>query len=196
MTKQTISAFVATVLIIIGAGVGVAWASSDHESSGNDIEPVTFEITENATQFAFDEAPVFDDGMPAYGNPFVTQGYIYKAGTLDDGGGVNPDGSPTHPEAVIGTWICEGVLIGDGARTVSGPWVISTQVYDFDAFDGFDAVITHGVETPTVGEPVERAVIGGTGPHAGAEGRQLQILEGFNGSGGVNLTVTLIPEGS
>jgi len=197
MTKQAITALIA--LTIVGVGAGVAWASSNSAStanapSGNDIEPFTFEIAENATRFAFDDAPVFDDGMPAYGNPFVTQGYIYEQATLADGGGVNPDGSPTHPEAVIGTWICEGVLIGDGARTVSGPWVVSTQVFDFDAFDGFDAVVTHGVETPVVGEPVERAVIGGTGSHAGAAGKQIQALEGFNGSGGVNLTVTLIPE--
>ena len=194
MSKQAITAFIAAVLIIGGLGAGVAWAASDDESSSEQVEPVTVEIAENATRFAFDEAPVFDDGMPAYGNPFVTQGYIYESGTLAAGGGVNPDGSPTHPEAVIGTWICEGVLIGDGARTESGPWVVSTQVFDFDAFDGFDSVITHGVETPVAGEPVERAVIGGTGSHAGAEGRQIQVLEGFNDSGGVNLTVTLAPE--
>ncbi len=49
-------------------------------------EPLAgFDEAEDLSRFVFAPAPVFDDGMPAYGNPFVTQGYIYHAGTLDDG---------------------------------------------------------------------------------------------------------------
>src|SRR5690606_5943756 len=32
------------------------------------------DISENMSRFSFDEAPVFDDGMPAFGNDFITQG--------------------------------------------------------------------------------------------------------------------------
>ncbi len=187
-----VAAVAAGVTAAAAVGIGAALAASDGDNEGAS-QPVTFEVVENGTRFAFDEAPVFDDGMPGYGNPFVTEGYIYEAGTLADGGGVNPDGSPTHPDAVIGTWICEGTLIGDGARTESGPWVVSTQVFDFVDFDGDDAVITNGVEIPAVGEEVQRAIVGGTGEHVGASGVQRQVLEGFNDSAGVNLSVTFEP---
>lgn len=173
-------------------GIGAAYAASDTDG-GDPTDAFSFEVAENGTRFAFDESPVFDDGMPGYGNPFVTEGYIYEEGTLADGGGVNPDGSPTHPDAVIGTWICEGTLIGDGARTSTGPWVVSTQVFDFDEFDGLDALITSGVEISDIGEEVQRAVVGGTGEHVGAVGTQHQVLEAFNDSAGVNLSITLQP---
>ncbi|MGB3734105.1 MAG: hypothetical protein WA964_04055 [Ilumatobacter sp.] len=192
MSTRTIAAASIAAVGLGIAGLGVAYAGSD-DSYADEPETFEFEVAEDATRFAFDDAPVFDDGLPAYGNPFVTQGYIYEPGTLADGGGVNPDGSPTHPEAVIGTWTCEGVLIGDGAHTESGPWVVSTQVYDFGEFDGDDIVITHGVETPEIGADVQRAIIGGTGEHVGAVGEQTQVLEAFNDSEGVNLSVTFEP---
>ncbi|MDJ0768974.1 MAG: hypothetical protein QNJ12_09275 [Ilumatobacter sp.] len=192
MSPRTIAVGAAAVAALGVLGFGVVNAASD-DRPDETAELLEFEVAEDATRFVFDDAPVFDDGLPAYGNPFVTQGYIYEPGTLADGGGVNPDGSPTHPDAVIGTWTCEGFLIGDGARTESGPWVISTQVFDFGEFDGDDIVISHGIETPVVGEDVQRAIIGGTGEHAGAVGTQTQTLEAFNDSEGVNLTVTLEP---
>ncbi len=198
MSKRTAALGVAA-LTLAGLGATAAWATTDGDRpdsgrSTDETEIVQFEIAEDATRFVFDDTPVFDDGLPSYGNPFVTQGYIYEPGTLASGGGVNPDGSPTHPDAVIGTWLCEGFLIGDGARTEAGPWVVSTQVYDFGAFDGADVVISHGIETPEIGEAVERAIIGGTGSHVGADGTQIQVLESFNDSEGVNLTITLQPE--
>lgn len=191
MSTRKIFAGTAAMVGVCAVGIGAAAAWPEDSPSA---EPFSFEIAEDANRFAFDEAPVFDDGMPAYGNPFVTQGYIYEAGTLLDGGGVNPDGSPTHPEAVIGTWICEGVMIGDGAHTEAGPWVVSNQIFDFGDFDGADVVLSSGLESPELGEPIERAIIGGTGEHAGAAGVQVQALEAFNESGGVNLSVTLQPE--
>ncbi len=193
MSKRTAAVGIAAALTIAGIGATAALAASDDEAGGN-ADTLQYEIAEDATRFVFDDAPVFDDGLPSYGNPFVTQGYIYEPGTLAAGGGVNPDGGPTHPDAVIGTWICEGFLIGDGARTEAGPWVVSTQVFDFGAFDGADVIISHGIETPEIGEAVERAIIGGTGSHVGADGTQIQVLESFNDSEGVNLTVTLRPE--
>jgi hypothetical protein len=194
MSKRTAAAGLAAVLTVAGLGATVAWAAADEEDPGQTVGAFRYEIAEDATRFVFDDTPVFDDGLPSYGNPFVTQGYIYELGTLADGGGVNPDGSPTHPDAVIGTWICEGFLIGDGARTESGPWVVSTQVFDFGAFDGTDVIVSHGIETPEIGQAVERAIIGGTGEHVGADGAQIQVLESFNDSEGVNLTITLRSE--
>ena len=35
--------------------------------------------------------------MPAYGNPFVTEGYLYPSGTLGGSNGVLPDGRPEFP---------------------------------------------------------------------------------------------------
>lgn len=189
--KLVIGAIAAATL---GAGgLGATYVATDEGSTDEAREVFEFEVAEDATLFAFDDAPVFDDGLPAYGNPFVTQGYIYEAGTLADGGGVNPDGSPTHPDAVIGTWTCEGFMIGDGAHTEAGPWVISTQVFDFGDFDGEDIVISHGIETPEIGQDVQRAIIGGTGEHVGAAGIQTQTLEAFNASEGVNLSISLQP---
>lgn len=186
----TFGAVAAAALAVVGIGAAYAGAEGDDEAPS---EAFSFEIAENGTRFAFDEAPVFDDGMPGYGNPFVTEGYIYEAGTLAEGGGVNSDGSPTHPEAVIGTWLCEGTLIGDGARTETGPWVVSNQVFDFGEFDGLDTVVTSGVEISDIGEEVERAIVGGTGEHVGAVGTQHQVLEAFNASEGVNLSITFEP---
>ena len=194
MSVRAIATAAAAASIVTSVGATVAWAVSGEASPAYETQPLAFEIAEDATRFAFDDAPVFDDGLPSYGNPFVTQGYIYQLGTLAAGGGVNPDGSPTHPDAVIGTWTCEGFLIGDGAHTEAGPWVVSTQVFDFGAFDGADIVVSHGIETPEIGEVVERAIIGGTGSHTGADGTQIQVLESFNDSDGVNLTVTLRPK--
>lgn len=174
---------------VIGSG---ALAVGDDEPTQTD-EPLVVEVSEDASRFVFDDAPLFDDGLPAYGNSFVTQGYIYEEGTLADGGGVNPDGTPTHPDAVLGTWTCEGFFIGDGARTSSGPWVITTQVFDFGELDGDDTIVSHGIELSDAGVEVGRAIVGGTGDHAGAAGVQNQTLEGFNDAEGVNLSVTFEP---
>ena len=133
-----------------------------------DPPPARFEVAENGLRFAFASAPVHDDGMPAYGNPFVTEGYLYPSGTLGGSNGVLPDGQPEFPEKVIGTWICRGYMIGDGAHTESGPWVTSTQTYNFGAAFGAITLITEGFELADKGVAVTRAVIGGTGPFRGA----------------------------
>ena len=104
--------------------------------------PKAFDVAEDITRFTFAAAPVFDDGMPAYGNAFVTQGYIYPAGTLSDGAeGVNPDGSPAYPDLVIGTWTCDGYFVGDGMRTETGAIVITRQVHQFDTGE---ILVSHG----------------------------------------------------
>lgn len=71
-------------------------------------------------RFVFDEVTVFPSGMSAYGNPIITQGYIYPYGTLERGNGVLADGSPEFPELVIGEWTCRGYSVGKGAETTTG----------------------------------------------------------------------------
>lgn len=84
-------------------------------------EVIKFDIAEDATRFVFDEAPV-DEGskLPLYGNPFVTQGYIYPPGTLGPSNGVLATGEPEFPELVIGEWTCRGWFVGDGALSTTG----------------------------------------------------------------------------
>ncbi len=147
------------------------------------------EVAEDGTRFVFDEAPVFENGYPAYGNGFVTQGYIYPAGTLDGSNGVNPDGSPEFPDAVIGEWTCFGYFVGDGANTTEGAWVVTTQVFDFHSdVVGDDSIVTIGPETPADAGPAVRAVVGGTGRFGGVDGEVTQVTLGHNASDGVDAT--------
>lgn len=159
-----------------------------------------FDVAESGPKFVFDEAPLLNSGpnagFPAYGNPFVTQGYIYPHGTLTDSNGVNAeDGSPEFPELVIGIWTCRGYFIGNGADTVSGPWVITTQHYEFydqagyspDKYSTRRNLVTDGYELVDKNVPGLRAVTGGTGPYRFSRGQAEQILLGHNQSEGVNL---------
>jgi hypothetical protein len=144
-----------------------------------------FDVAEDLTRFVYDQAPVFDDNMPAYGNAFVTQGYVYPAGTL--GGGIEgtlPDGSPAFPDKVIGTWTCDGYYVGDGFRTQTGTVVITRQVM---AFDDGDVLITQGPELVQTDVEIVRAVTGGTGAYAHAPGEIRQTLLGMSDGYGVRL---------
>lgn len=148
-----------------------------------------FDVAEDGTRFVFAEQPVHDDGMPAYGNAFVTQGYIYPEGTLDGTNGVLSDGSPEFPDQVLGTWTCRGWFIGDGAHTTTGAWVVTTQIYGFA-----DAIlVTDGYELADIDVPGERAITGGTGAYASVSGEGEQFLLGFNATEGANLRISLHP---
>jgi hypothetical protein len=150
-----------------------------------------FDVAEDATRFAFAPQPVHDDGMPAYGNAFVTQGYIYPEGTLDGSNGVLTDGSPEFPDQVLGEWTCRGWFVGDGAHTTTGPWVITTQVYNFGGEFGDATLITDGYEVADMNVLSERAITGGTGPFTGASGAGAQTLLGYNATEGVDLRFEL-----
>lgn len=152
-----------------------------------------FDIAENGTKFTPDDTPVFDDGLPAFGNEFITEGYIYPAGTLNGPNGVNPDGSPQFPDKVIGRWTCRGWHVGDGAHTVSGPWVITHQLFDLDHTPGKITIATDGFEAPDVGVPFERAITGGTGIFSEIRGDSTQVFLGFNPSLGVSFQVEIRP---
>jgi len=151
-----------------------------------------FDVAEDLSRFVYDEAPVFDDGMPGYGNAFVTQGYVYPAGTLDGGvEGTLADGSPAFPDKVIGTWTCDGYYVGDGFRTQTGAVVITRQVIVFD--DG-DMIITQGPELAETDVAITRAVTGGTGDYADAPVEIRQTLLGMTDGYGVRLQMEFADE--
>jgi hypothetical protein len=151
-----------------------------------------FDVAEDMFRFAFADAPVHEDGLPAHGNAFITQGYIYPYGTLSESSGVNPDGSPEFPELVLGEWICRGWFVGEGAHASSGVWVVTTQLYSFGEAENAGAVlVSDGYEIADVGVPVARAITGGTGPFALARGTGEQTFLGFNTTEGVNLRFEL-----
>jgi hypothetical protein len=148
-----------------------------------------FDVAEDLTRFVYAETPRFEDDMPAYGNAFITQGYIYPAGPIDGGvEGTLGDGSPAFPDKVIGTWTCDGYFVGDGMRTETGTFVVSRQIFQFE--DG-GLLITQGPERVENGVPVTRAVTGGTGDYAGVGPEMVQVMLGMSDGYGVRLQMTL-----
>jgi hypothetical protein len=174
-------------LTLIETQEGAAWFSNPILKT----KIIRFDVSENAKRFVFDETPVHDDGAPAYGNEFVTEGYIYPFGTLNGTNGVNQDGGPEFPDRVIGIWTCRGWHVGEGAKTVSGPWVVTHQLFDLGGKPGQVTLTTDGVELVDIDAPVKRAVIGGTGPYAEARGEATQTMIGFNQLNGVNLRLEI-----
>lgn len=196
LLRLLLAAFVLSAIVLAPASstaaqpVAASTANTDRADVTGGVD-----IAEDGTRFAFDtNGPLLDNGYPAYGNAFVTQGYLYPKGTLNDTDGVLPDGSPEFPDLVVGTWTCWGFMIGDGAATVNGPWVISTQLFEFD--DGTGTVVTVGTEAPPGNPAVTRAITGGTGRFANARGQVAQTALGFNASEGVNATVEFDAIGS
>jgi hypothetical protein len=193
LTRKSVALFIVLALLIGGYAAATTAAANQagENASAAQVKTVKFDVAEDATRFVFDEKPVDEDGLPAYGNSFVTQGYIYPHGTLDDTNGVKPNGEPQFPKKVIGEWTCRGWFVGEGASTESGPWVSTTQLYDLGDKPGEVTLVTDGSEIADVGVPSKRAITGGTGPYREAAGEGSQKLLGFNESEGVNLRFEL-----
>lgn len=186
-TTRWIAVAAMTAVVVIGASMAVAAGDGPPDDRPGRPAPFAVDVAEDGTRFVFDEAPVLDNGYPAYGNSFVTQGYIYPVDTLDETNGVLDDGSPEFPDDVIGEWTCWGYFVGEGADTTDGPWVITTQVFEFSgATTGESTIVTTGFETPAGAGPAFRAVTGGTGEWAGSGGEVVQLTLGHNASEGVN----------
>ncbi len=175
--------FILAMLIAL-FGLTGAYAALAQDSSAQSL---AIEVAEDGNRFIFGTEQLYDDGMPMYGSPFVTQGYIYPVGTLNGSNGVLPNGEPEFPELVIGEWTCYGWMIGEGAYTESGVWVVSTQIYQFED----NIIVTNGFEIADLNVPVARAITGGTGQYNGARGQMEQTLLGFTDEMGVNLSVEL-----
>ena len=147
---------------------------------------MAFDVAEDHTRLFMSDAPVHDDGMPAHGNAFISQGYLYPAGTLaPDTTGVLADGSPAFPDLVLGTWTCDGFFVGEGANAATGVWLVSRQIFDFG--DG-DVLITQGTEIVDTGVENLRPITGGTGDYDMVDGGVYQTLLGFNDHMAVNAT--------
>lgn len=186
---KTVASLLSFALMFVAGMMtsSMALAGESEALANVGIRVLEFDVAENATRFVFDEAPVHEDlnpPQPAYGNPFITEGYIYPLNTLNSNNGVNPDGSPAFPDKVIGRWTCRGWFVGDGMKTVTGPPVITTQLYDLG---DQHTLISEGYEIADVNVEVLRGITGGTGPFMFARGQAAQTLLGFNAAGGVDL---------
>lgn len=148
--------------------------------------PMAFDVAEDHTRIHMAAAPVNENGMPAHGNAFVSQGYIYPEGTLADGiVGVLEDGSPAFPDLVLGTWTCDGYFVGEGGNATTGVWIISRQTF---AFNDGTTVVTQGTEIADIGQPNLRPVTGATGDFADIDGGLIQTTLGFNDFWGLSAT--------
>ena len=152
----------------------------------------TIDVACDANSFVF-QGPEIPGVGPAYGASFVVQGVIYPAGTFAAHGvdsGLRPDGTPEFPELVIGTWTCRGWFVGDGFATLTGPFVVTTQIYDLDPDSpGSNTLVSEGLELIDLDTPFLRAVTGGTGPNRGVTSGQVsQTAVGANATGLFNFT--------
>ena len=183
----------AAFTLLVGAAAVPDPALADDRHQGAQVEVLKFDIAENGHRFSFDARPLNPDGSPAYGNEFITEGYIYKPGTLNNSSnGVNPDGSAEFPDRVIGRWSARGWHVGKGGQTTEGPWVVTTQIFDFGPSVGIRSIVTEGYETPEIDVPIKRAITGGTGRYVAAKGEQTQWMLRFpNPSFGLNARIEL-----
>ena len=137
-----------------------------------------FDVAEDGTRFTWGGEPSLTSGMPEHDTPYITQGYIYPAGTLDGSNGVRADGSPEFPDKVLGQWTCWGWWVGAGKPGETAPWI---------------TLVSEGYSLDDVDVPLPRAVVGGTGPLTGASGIQLETILGHNASQGVDFHYEVRP---
>ncbi len=140
----------------------------------------------DANTFRF-SGPADEDGNPAGGANFIVEGVIYKPGTFAEFGndrGLTPEGEPEFPDRVIGRWTCRGWFTNDGIATVTGPFVATTQLYDFDlSAPGAELLVSDGIELIDLDVPFLRAITGGTGRYRNARGNVEQVAVGANATG-------------
>jgi hypothetical protein len=184
--KTVLFSLVAVLMIAGALSIAVAPANGRAQETAP-RQTLAFDVAEDMSRFVFDADVSHEDGMPKHGTAFITQGYIYPAGTLTESNGVLADGSPEFPELVLGEWTCRGWFVGEGAHAKSGPMVITTQLYNFGETLGAELLVSEGYELADVGVAIDRAITGGTGQYAGAYGEAHQTFLGFNASEGVNL---------
>jgi hypothetical protein len=148
---------------------------------------LSFEVAENATNFAWAGNPELVDGLPAARTAYLTQGYIYPEGTLTNGNGVLEDGSPEFPDKVLGQWSCWGWYAGSEAPAGLPRW-LTTHLFNFGGEWGTATLVSEGYSIDDMEVALERAIVGGTGPYDGARGVQMETNLGFNATNGVNVS--------
>jgi hypothetical protein len=177
--------------VLVGCATVAAQAQTAPGPATAQVKVLKFDMAEDFTRFVFDPDTVDEDGFPVHGNPFITQGYLYPAGTLDGNPGVNPDGSPQYPDKVIGAWICRGWVISDNMGSDGKPSAISTQFFQLGEEFGNRTIISEGYEFMQSDGPFKRAITGGTGQFRGAHGEQTQEVLGVNEYMGMRLRFEL-----
>lgn len=182
----SLSAFVTKSLINPSERAMPAAVQLAMVSAQTDVDIFEVDMAENGLAWIYDKnGPVHDDGMPDYGNSFVTEGYLYPAGTIIADNGVLADGSPEFPDKVIGKWTCRGWNVGRGMHTETGPMAVTTQIFEFYDRDG-TIIVTDGYEISDFDVPVLRAIMGGTRDHVGVRGESSQTWIGVNSTEGFN----------
>lgn len=187
------------VYLLLLAGVSsmlIGCAAPAVEAETNNVNVATsqtleFDMAEDFTQFVFNTDIAREDGFPAHGSAFITQGYLYPVNTLDGTNGVNPDGSPEFPDKVIGTWICRGWIYGDIDNEDGLPTAVTTQIFELNEAYGNKTIITDGFEYMAPGSIFSRAIIGGTAEYRGVRGEQTQEILGINEFMGMSMRFTL-----
>lgn len=178
------AASIVALAFVLVVSMGVAVAQPEPTS-------LRFDIAEIPSRYAFDESRADENGMPIYGTPFITQGYIYPEGTLNGTNGVLENGEPEFPDLVLGLWICKGWTVMESMDSAGQPAAVTTQLFQFGDVEDNNVITTEGYEMMDIDVPVTRAITGGSGDHFAVRGEQEQVLLGFSDQMGVNLRVEL-----
>jgi hypothetical protein len=189
-------------ILLLALALAGYWAFLTPNAEAANVEKPTrtlvVEIAQNMASFVADEAPVHEDGLPAHGNSFVIQGFLYPEGTLNGSNGIivsedeqgNISVEPEFPDLVIGTWFCRGWFTGEGLHSQDEPYAITVQLFDFHEGYGGTTITSDGYEIPFgLDAALHRAVTGGTGQYAGARGEQVQQVIGINATQAANFRV-------
>jgi hypothetical protein len=72
------------------------------------------------------------------------------------------------------------VHLEDSATLETGAMVATTQIFDLGESTGSGMIVSEGFELIDLDLPFTRAITGGTGDYAGANGVQTQTLIGLN----------------
>lgn len=184
MTWPAIAALALSAALWTGPSFAqVAAANDGKHSQHNEKIEFTVDVSEDFTQFN----PTLvkpTDTQPERGSFFVTEGNIYRAGTIK-GDGADFDPNSGNP---IGRWFCRGThLVSASEIPAAAFWVDTAQLYFLP--DDTRSIATEGLEG---GGAIVRTVTGGTGRYRGYVGEQRQEFLGFNATGGVNLRVTFV----
>jgi len=164
---------VVAVLFTVPAG------ASDKSQAGIRF---SVDVAEDFSRFVLTDVNQASAGQPVRGSWFLTDGRIFRGGTIQgDGAAFDPGQSGS-----IGTWHCRGTHVAD-FDPANPIWVLTSQLFLLPGLS--KSLATDGLEGS---QRVVRVVTGGTGMFKGYVGEQHQQFLGFNATGGVNLRVTFI----
>ncbi len=167
-------------LLVIGLAAPMVMADDDKK--------IVFKVDVAEDFNKFVPAPPIINGVPQRGSFFITEGNIYRGGTIRGDGSTFDPTDPSGPTPV-GRWFCRGthLVAGDQIPDTMEPWVYTSQLYFLP--DDNRSIATSGLEQT---DPIVRVVTGATGKFKRFSGVQKQRFLGFNTTGGVNLRVTFV----